>query len=373
MARPFLADPAFVRKAADGRADQINTCIACNQACLDYIFTDRPATCLVNPQAGRELEFASLPAPTAKRRVAVVGAGAAGMACAVAAAERGHKVTLFEAEDDIGGQLNWARAVPGKQEFDELMRYFRRRLDLFGVELRVGTAVDLDTLRDGDYDRVVISTGVRPRMPAIDGIDHPSVISYPELLSGRIEAGRRVAVIGAGGIGFDVAELLTAEHAPDGHASDGDVANPAIEAFREEWGIDASFASRGGLMQPHEHAGERKVWLLQRKESKVGAGLAKTTGWIRRALLKHRGVVMMAGVEYLRIDDEGLHVSVDSVPQVLAVDTVVICAGQEPRRELVPGLVAAGIPHELIGGAEVALELDARRAIAQGTKVALGL
>jgi len=370
MARPFLADPEFVRKSAEDRADEINTCIGCNQACLDQIFARDIATCLVNPYACHETVLVAPPLKQ-KKAVAVVGAGPAGLAAATTAAERGHLVTLFDAADEIGGQFNLARRIPGKEEFAETLRYFRTRLAKLGVELSLSRRAQVEDLRG--FDHVIVATGIVPRVPQIPGIDHPKVASYVDIVEGRKAAGRNVAIIGAGGIGFDVAELLTAEHAPDGHASDGDVANPAIEAFREEWGIDASFASRGGLMQPHEHAGERKVWLLQRKESKVGAGLAKTTGWIRRALLKHRGVVMMAGVEYLRIDDEGLHVSVDSVPQVLAVDTVVICAGQEPRRELVPGLVAAGIPHELIGGAEVALELDARRAIAQGTKVALGL
>jgi len=367
MARPFLADPAFMQKAAEGRADQINTCIACNQACLDYIFTDRPATCLVNPQAGRELEFASLPAPTAKRRVAVVGAGAAGMACAVAAAERGHKVTLFEAEDDIGGQLNWARAVPGKQEFDELMRYFRRRLDLFGVELRVGTAVDLDTLRDGDYDRVVISTGVRPRMPAIDGIDHPSVISYPELLSGRIEAGRRVAVIGAGGIGFDVAEYLLHEDTREAPLDD------AVRLFQDEWGVDPSDSSAGGLRPAPAAAPHREVTLLQRKPDKPGRTLGVSTGWALKLGLARQRVRMLSGCHYHRIDDAGLHLTHNGEPKTLEVDSVIICAGQESERSLFDSLHAAGVEADLIGGADLAEELDALRAIDQGTRLAWSL
>jgi 2,4-dienoyl-CoA reductase (NADPH2) len=370
MARPFLADPDFMRKSAEDRADEINTCIGCNQACLDQIFARDIASCLVNPYACHETVLVAPPLRQ-KKAVAVVGAGPAGLAAATTAAERGHLVTLFDAADDIGGQFNLARRIPGKEEFAETLRYFRTRLHKLGVELSLSRRAQAEDL--AGFDHVIVATGIVPRVPQIPGIGHPKVASYADIVEGRRTAGRTVAIVGAGGIGFDVAEFLTAEHAPDGHTSDGDVANPAVEAFREEWGIDATYASRGGLMEPHEHAGERTVWLLQRKETKVGAGLAKTTGWIRRTLLKHRGVVMLAGVEYVRIDDQGLHVTVDGVPQVLAVDTIVICAGQEPRRDLVPSLVAAGISHELIGGADVALELDAKRAIAQGTKVALAL
>jgi len=392
MARPFLADPEFMNKAAAGRADEINTCIGCNQACLDQIFAREIASCLVNPYACHETVLVAPPLRR-KKAVAVVGAGPAGLAAATTAAERGHLVTLFDAADEIGGQFNLARRIPGKEEFAETLRYFRTRMATLGVEVTLGRRVDAADL--AGFDDVVVATGIVPRTPAIPGIDHPKVASYVDIVEGRRTAGPTVAIVGAGGIGFDVAEFLTAEHAPDGHASDGDVADPAIAAFREEWGIDASYAARGGLIErpsalsasglvrprerpvglteAREHAGERKVWLLQRKESKVGAGLAKTTGWIRRALLKHRGVVMMADVDYVRIDDAGLHITVGGKPQVLAVDTIVICAGQEPRRDLVPALVAAGIPHEIIGGADVALELDAKRAIAQGTKVALEL
>jgi 2,4-dienoyl-CoA reductase (NADPH2) len=359
-----------MRKSAEGRADEINTCIGCNQACLDQIFAREIASCLVNPYACHETVLVASPLRQ-KKAIAVVGAGPAGLAAATTAAERGHLVTLFDAAADIGGQFNLARRIPGKEEFAETLRYFRTRLDKLGVEVSLSRRAGVEDLRG--FDHVIVATGIVPRVPQIPGIEHPKVASYVDILEGRKAAGRTVAIVGAGGIGFDVAEFLTAEHAPDGHASDGDVANPAIEAFREEWGIDASYASRGGLMQPREHAGERKLWLLQRKESKVGAGLARTTGWIRRTLLKHRGVVMMAGVEYQRIDDSGLHLTVEGTPQMLAVDTIVICAGQEPRRDLVPSLAAAGISHELVGGADVALELDARRAIEQGTKVALAL
>ena len=370
MARPFLADADFVRKAAEGRPDEINTCIGCNQACLDEIFSRRIASCLVNPHACHETVLAAPPL-AAKKAVAVVGAGPAGLAAATTAAERGHLVTLYDAAEDIGGQFNLARRIPGKEEFGETLRYFRTRMAKLGVELKLGRAVAAQDLEG--YDDVLVATGIVPRTPPIPGIDHPKVASYVDVVMGRVRAGAKVAIVGAGGIGFDVAELLTAGEAPDGHASDGASTDPAIVAFRDEWGIDADVAQRGGLKPAHDAAPPRQVWLLQRKEAKVGAGLAKTTGWIRRTLLKRRGVAMLSGVEYDRIDDAGLHVRVDGVPQVLAVDTVVICAGQEPRRDIVAGLAAAGIRHHLIGGADIATELDAKRAIAQGTRVALAL
>ncbi|HEX4522383.1 MAG TPA: NADPH-dependent 2,4-dienoyl-CoA reductase [Casimicrobiaceae bacterium] len=370
MARPFLADADFVAKAAQGRADEINTCIGCNQACLDQIFERQTATCLVNPYACRETELVFTPA-AARRKVAVVGAGPAGMACALTAAERGHDVSLFDAAAEIGGQFNLARRIPGKEEFAETLRYFRVRLAKTGVRLRLDHRAVAQDLQG--YDEVILASGVLPRTPAIPGITHAKVASYVDVVEGRRDPGRRVAIIGAGGIGFDVAELLTAGEPADGHLSDGRADDPAIAAFRDEWGIDAGYGARGGLKPAHEPPPPRQVWLLQRKQSKVGAGLAKTTGWIRRTLLKRRGVVMIAGVEYDRIDDIGLHIRVDGEPRLLDVDTVVICAGQEPRRDLVAALEAAGIHPRLIGGAEVAVELDAKRAIDQGTRVALTL
>ena len=360
MARPFLADADFVNKAAADRADEINTCIACNQACLDHIFNGKLTSCLVNPRACHETELVVAPT-AAPKKVAVVGAGPAGMACAATAAERGHAVTLFDASPVIGGQFNLARRIPGKEEFNETLRYFKHRLEKAGVALKLGRRVEAADL--AGFDHVVLATGIVPRSPALPGIDHPKVTSYIDLIEGRKEAGRRVAVIGAGGIGFDVGEFLT-------HAHDG---KDELARFQDEWGIDTAYAARGGLKAPHDDAAPRQVWLLQRKASKVGDGLAKTTGWIRRTLLKKRGVAMLSGVNYERIDDAGLHITVDGQAQCLPVDTVVICAGQEPRRELEAGLRAANVPLSLIGGADVAAELDAKRAIDQGTRLAAAL
>ena len=362
MARPFLADPHLVAKAAEGRADEINTCIGCNQACLDEIFQGRLCSCLVNPLACRESELPIVPA-AAPRRLAVIGAGPAGLAYACTAAERGHHVTLFEAADEIGGQFNLARRIPGKEEFAETLRYFRARLARLEVDVRLGRRVTAEELVGGGWERVVLATGVTPRDSGIPGSDHPKVVGYADVILGRRPVGRQVAIVGAGGIGFDVAELLT-------HPQDGERA----QAFEREWGIDVDFAHRGGLA-PLSTApvANRQVTLLQRKSTKVGAGLAKTTGWIRRTLLQRRGVTMIAGVTYERIDDAGLHVRVGGELRLIEADTVVLCAGQEPQRDLLPTLEAAGVTTTLIGGADVAAELDAKRAIAQGTREALAV
>ena len=362
MARPFLADADFVDKAAANKADEINTCIACNQACLDHIFNGRLTSCLVNPRACHETELV-IGRAAAPKKVAVIGAGPAGMACATTAAERGHDVTLFDAADRIGGQFNIARRIPGKEEFGETLRYFDRRIDKAGVNLRLNQRVDAATLIAGGFDHVVLATGITPRKPSINGIEHPSVTGYLDLIAGRRTAGKAVAIIGAGGIGFDVGEFLT-------HSHD---ARSEAERFNDEWGIDPTYAARGGLKAPHDEAAPRQVYLLQRKSAKVGDGLAKTTGWIRRTLLKKRGVAMISGVDYQRIDDAGLHITVDGEAKTLAVDTIVVCAGQEPCRDLQEPLAAAGIPVTLIGGADVAAELDAKRAIDQGTRVAADL
>ncbi|WP_306371327.1 NADPH-dependent 2,4-dienoyl-CoA reductase [Nocardiopsis sp. CC223A] len=361
MARPFLADPEFVAKAAAGRAEEINTCIGCNQACLDHTFSLKITSCLVNPRACNETELVLSPTRL-RKRVAVVGAGPAGLAFSVSAAERGHEVTLFDAADEIGGQLNMARRVPGKEEFDETLRYFRVRLDKHGVDVRLKTEVNADDLTG--YDEVVLATGVSPRTPEIPGIDHPKVVGYVDVLRENAEVGERVAVIGAGGIGFDVAEFLT-----DG----GEQASLDPDEFFRQWGVDTDHTTPGGLCAPERPAPPRRVHLLQRKTSKVGAGLGKTTGWIHRLEMRHRGVEMLAGVEYTRIDDAGLHIVVGGEPRLLEVDTVVVCAGQDPRRDLVEALAERGVTAHLIGGADVAAELDAKRAIDQGTRLAAAL
>lgn len=363
MARPLLADGDFVRKARQGRADEINTCIACNQACLDHTFGGKITSCLVNPRACHETELVIAPAPAAKR-IAVVGAGPAGLSFAATAAQRGHAVTLFDAASEIGGQFNIAKKVPGKEEFHETLRYFRRQLELGGVALQLGHRVEAAQLIEGGYDEIVLATGIRPRVPAIDGVDHPKVLGYLDVLQGDRPVGERVAIIGAGGIGFDVAEYLT-------HAGDSGAVAP--RKFYAEWGIDTDYAQAGGLAQPQAQPSPRRVHLLQRKSTKVGDQLGKTTGWIHRTSLKARSVAMGSGVAYERIDDAGLHITVDGQPQLLEVDNVVLCAGQEPQRELHAALSAAGCSVHLIGGADVAAELDAKRAIVQGTTLAASL
>ncbi|MGW3634531.1 oxidoreductase [Streptomyces sp. NPDC005122] len=361
LARPMLADPDFVAKAAAGQPEAINTCIGCNQACLDHTFSGRITSCLVNPRACHETELVLAPTRL-RKRVAVVGAGPAGLACAVSAAERGHDVTLYDAAGEIGGQLNVARKVPGKQEFDETIRYFRTQLERHGVDVRLNTRVTAGDV--SGHDEVVVATGVRPRTPEIPGVDHPSVVGYLDVLRDGAPVGDRVAILGAGGIGFDVAEYLT-----DG----GDKASEDPATYFRNWGVDMDYRAPGGLGTPERSAPPRTVHLLQRKATKVGAGLGKTTGWIHRTELKHRGVTMVPGVQYDRIDDAGLHVTVDGAGQVLEVDTIVLCTGQEPRRDLYEELSAAGRSVHLIGGADVAAELDAKRAIKQGTEVAAAL
>ena len=362
MARPLLADPRWVAKARDGHVDRINTCIACNQACLDHVFENKRATCLVNPRACHETELVYAPT-AAPRRIAVVGAGVAGLACATVAAKRGHSVTLFEAADDIGGQFNLARRIPGKEEFDETIRYFRGRIERDGVELRLRTPAQAGDL-DG-FDAVVLATGVAPRAVEFPGSDDPRVLAYDAVLDGRAIPGPRVAIIGAGGIGFDVAEFLT---------HDGTSSSLDVTAWRREWGVDIGYTdARGGIVAPVPPAASREVWLLQRSPGRPGSRLGKTTGWIHRASLKARRVQALGGVSYERFDDQGLHITVDGAPRVLAVDHVVVCAGQVSRNEMVETLRGMQREVHVIGGADVAAELDAKRAIAQGSRVAASL
>lgn len=363
MARPFLADAAFVQKAAQDRADEINTCIGCNQACLDQIFDGKLTSCLVNPRACRETEMPILPTD-APKRLAVVGSGPAGLAFAVTAASRGHQVTLFEAATDIGGQFNIAKQIPGKEEFHETLRYFRRQLVLHGVIQQLNTPVHAGQL--ADFDEVILACGIQPRLPAIKGINHPKVLTYLDVLRDKKPVGERVAIIGAGGIGFDTAEYLS---------QSGDSSSLDSRAFNHEWGIDQDLAHRGGLSPEGSkaHPSPREIFLLQRKTSKVGEGLGKTTGWIHRTSLAMRGVKMLNSVNYESIDDEGLHIIRAEQASCLPVDTIIICAGQEPRRELHQPLLDMGKIVHLIGGADVAAELDARRAIDQGTRLALAI
>ncbi len=362
MARPLLADSQFVKKAAEGRADEINICIACNQACLDHSFSRQLASCLLNPRACHETVLNYTEAEL-KKSIAVVGAGPAGLAFSCVAAERGHRVTLFEAADQIGGQFNMAKRIPGKEEFYEAIRYYGRQLELKGVNLRLGQEADIGQLKD--FDEVVLASGVKPRLPEIEGIGHEKTLSYIDVLLGDAQVGKQVAIIGAGGIGFDVAEFLGHEHhnGPD---------FPTAEEFARQWGIDMTLEARGGVKgvaaEPEPLA--REIWLLQRKSSKPGKGLGKTTGWIHRLSLKKRGVKMMGGVQYKRIDEFGLHIEHDGKDKLLEVDNVIICTGQLPRRDLQESLKASGVKVHLIGGADVAAELDAKRAIKQGTELA---
>ena len=362
MARPFLADPDFVIKAQENRADEINTCIGCNQACLDHVFGGVMTSCLVNPRACHETEL-YITATTNIKKIAVVGAGPAGLSAATTAASRGHQVTLFDSASEIGGQFNIAKQIPGKEEFFETLRYYGRQIELTGVDLQLNRRVTSEQLNNGGFDEVIIATGISPRMPAIEGINHPKVMDYLDVIGAKKSVGQKVAIIGAGGIGFDTAEYIT-------HS--GESTSQNIPAFMKEWGIDMTFGSRSGIegVAAQPEPSPREVYLLQRKTTRVGKGLGKTTGWIHRAGLVMKGVRMMPGCDYSHIDDQGLHITVGDNTQILDVDTIIICAGQDPLRELVDGL---NLPHHLIGGADEAGELDAKRAIDQGTRLAAAM
>lgn len=365
MARPFLADPDWVNKAAAGHADRINTCIACNQACLDHTFANKRATCLVNPRACHETELVYTPTRQ-RKRIAVVGAGPAGLSAATVAAQRGHAVTLFDALERIGGQFNIAMRIPGKEEFAETIRYFGRQLALTGVELRLGQRVTREELVAAGYDDVIVATGVTMRRPRIEGVAHPKVLSYLDVLRDRAPVGPRVAIIGAGGIGFDTAEFLV-------HDANAPRPQPVAD-WAGEWGVDLDVAAPGGLVKPHGVTPARSIWLLQRKSTRPGAGLGKTSGWVHRATLARNGVAMLAGVQYDRIDDAGLHITVGGQAKLLEVDNVVICAGQERLAELMPPEGQQGGPaFYKIGGAALAAELDAKRAIREGAELAARL
>ena len=361
MARPFLADAELLSKAQSGRADEINTCIGCNQACLDQIFVGKVTSCLVNPRACHETKMPILPA-VQKKNLAVVGAGPAGLAFAINAAARGHQVTLFDAHSEIGGQFNIAKQIPGKEEFYETLRYYRRMIEVTGVTLKLNHTVTADQLQA--FDETILASGIVPRVPPIDGIDHPKVLSYLDVLRDKAPVGNKVAIIGCGGIGFDTAMYLS---------QPGESTSQNIAGFCNEWGIDSSLQQAGGLSPQGMQIprSPRQIVMLQRKASKPGQGLGKTTGWIHRTTLLSRGVKMIPGVSYQKIDDDGLHVVINGETQVLAVDNVVICAGQEPNRALAQPLIDSGKTVHLIGGCDVAMELDARRAIAQGTRLAL--
>lgn len=357
MARPFLADPDFMSKALAGKANEINTCIACNQACLDHIFSGKTASCLVNPRACSELSFpASIPSPT-PLRVAVVGAGPAGLSAATELGAQGHEVHLFEASGEIGGQFNLAKRVPGKEEFHETIRYYTSMLAKYGVQVHLNTTASTEMLLQGNFSRVIVATGVTPRNPAIEGIDHPKVVSYTDVLTGKVTPGKTVAIIGAGGIGFDVAMFLTRPEPGDEHV---------LEHYMAEWGIDPSYRNRGGITTPRRDESPRQVWLLQRSKGKMGDKLGKTTGWAHRITLKNRGVKMTPDVRYDKITDEGLHATIKGEAVLIPADHIVICAGQLPVQDLYAPLTHAGMQVTLIGGAREAGELDAKRAIEEG-------
>ena len=359
MARPFLADENFVRKAQQGRADEINTCIACNQACLDHGFARKRASCLVNPRAGYETEL-NFTLTNHKKKLAVVGAGPAGLAFSCYAAERGHEVHLFEKSAEIGGQFNYAKRIPGKEEFYETLRYFKKRLLVTGVHLHVNSKQNVETLINANFEQVVLARGIKPRNVDIEGIQHPKVMDYLDVLRDNKEVGKKVAIIGAGGIGFDVAEFLVEKHS----------LTTQPEQWLKSWGVDKEYKQAGGLREATIDEPAREIFLLQRKTTKVGKGLGKTTGWIHRSALQKKQVQMIAGVDYVKIDDQGLHIEVNNKPQILNVDNIILCAGQEPFKDLLKGLQEKNITTHLIGGADVATELDAKRAIRQGAELA---
>ena len=363
MARPFLADPELVKKAEEGREDEINTCIGCNQACLDHIFSRKQASCLVNPRACHETELNYFPTSN-KKKIAVVGAGPAGLAASTIAAQRGHDVTLFEAGGEIGGQFNIAKQIPGKEEFFETIRYFKKQIELTGVNLKLNIKADVSVLKE--FDEVILATGIKPRKLSIEGIDLPKVLSYIDVLKEKKEVGKKVAIIGAGGIGFDVAEYIT-------HT--GESTSQNLKAFLEEWGIDDKNEVRGGIegIEPHPEPSPREVTLLQRKETKIGAGLGKTTGWVHRISLKNKHVKMINGVSYDKIDEKGLYITRKDKKDLIEADTIIVCAGQLSNRTLFEELEKSGIKAHLIGGAELAAELDAKRAIKQGAELAAAL
>ena len=359
MARSFLADENFVRKAQQGRGDEINTCIACNQACLDHGFARKRASCLVNPRAGYETEL-NFPLTSHKKKIAVVGAGPAGLAFSCYAAERGHEVHLFEKNAEIGGQFNYAKRIPGKEEFYETIRYFKKRIEVTGVHLHLESQQSVGSLVDASFEQVVLATGIKPRNVSIEGIQHPKVMDYLDVLRDNKLVGKKVAIVGAGGIGFDVAEFLVEEHSLTNEP----------EQWLKSWGVDKEYKQAGGLIEATIGQPAREIFLLQRKTTKVGKGLGKTTGWIHRSALQKKQVQMIAGVDYVKIDDQGLHIQVNNKPQILAVDNIILCAGQEPFKDLLKGLEERNIKTHLIGGADVASELDAKRAIRQGADLA---
>ena len=362
MARPFLADSEWVNKAKEEREDEINTCIACNQACLDHAFQKKVASCLVNPRACHETELNYIPTEN-KKKIAVVGAGPAGLAAATVAAQRGHEVTLYDADKETGGQFNIAKQIPGKEEFYETIRYFNKQIELHNVNLQLNTRVNAEDLAQGNFDEVILATGITPRTPRIDGIDHEKVLSYIDVIKLKKEVGKKVAVIGAGGIGFDVSEYL---------AHEGESTSQNIDAWLQEWGIDKSLKARAGIegIQPDFHPSPREIFMLKRSKGKFGGKLGKTTGWIHRAVLKKKKVQFINEVQYTKIDDKGLHYTQNEEQKVLEVDNIIICAGQLPYKELLEPLEAKGIKTHVIGGADVAAELDAKRAIDQGSRLA---